>query len=193
MSAACTALGLALAATQLTPRPVPCAAGAGWRPVATTVDRGRLSGWRTAWTDALDEAKAKGKAAPTEPLYDLDHALERPLPPAGDYRCRLVKEGGAAGFVVRDWGRCRVDGDRLVKLDGPQRPVGRLYPDGTMRGVFLGTLELGDETRPLDYGRDDDRDMAGWVERVGDMQWRVVLPQPRFESTLDLLELTPAQ
>ncbi|WP_174278704.1 DUF4893 domain-containing protein, partial [Sphingomonas bacterium] len=97
------------------------------------------------------------------------------------------------GVATRDWGRCRVDATGLAKLDGPQRPVGRLYPDATTRGVFLGALALGDETRPLRHGRDADRDLAGWVERTGDTSWRVVLPRPRFESTLDLLELEAAQ
>ena len=28
--------------------------------------------------------------------------------------------------------------------------------------IFLGTLQLGDETRALRYGRDRERDMAAW-------------------------------
>lgn len=186
MSALCLIL---LAAAQ----PAPCVAPPAWRAVATDLDRARLRDWRETWQQAQLEAKAAGKPLPAGTAYDLDQALDRPVPPAGAYRCRLVKLGGAAGVVDREWGRCRVDADGLAKLDGPQRPVGQLYTDATNRGVFLGTLALGDETRPLAHGRDDDRDLAGWVERVSDTHWRVVLPRPRFESTLDLLELEPGQ
>ena len=34
--------------------------------------------------------------------------------------------------------------------------------------------------------------MAGVVERVGDNRWRLVLPYPRFESLLDVIELASA-
>jgi hypothetical protein len=42
------------------------------------------------------------------------------------------------------------------------------------------------------YGSDHDRNVAGWVERIGDGRWRVVLPYPHFESMLDVIEMTPA-
>jgi hypothetical protein len=58
--------------------------------------------------------------------------------------------------------------------------------------VFLGTLQLGDEQRALQYGRDRERDMAGVVERIGERRWRLVLPYPHFESTIDIVELVPA-
>jgi hypothetical protein len=34
--------------------------------------------------------------------------------------------------------------------------------------------------------------MIGAVERIGPARWRIALPRPRFESTLDLIELVPA-
>jgi hypothetical protein len=34
--------------------------------------------------------------------------------------------------------------------------------------------------------------MAGLVERIGARRWRLVLPYPRFESTLDVIEIVPA-
>ena len=34
--------------------------------------------------------------------------------------------------------------------------------------------------------------MAGVVERIGENRRRLVLPYPRFESTIDVLELVPA-
>lgn len=188
MSALCVAL--AVAAAQSAPAEQPkCANAPAWRAVITETDGQRLRDTRRAWTDGLAEA---GAAARDDPLFDPDQALERPLPPAGSYRCRFVKLGGAPKLATREWGRCEVGTDSLVKLDGPQRPTGRLYADGEGRGVFLGTLVLGDETRPTRYGRDRRRDLVGVVERVGEARWRVALPRPGFESTLDLIELVPA-
>lgn len=179
-------LCLLLAATQASP----CAGAPAWRPVATETDRRRLRDNRTAWTEALTAA---GKATGADPLFDPDRALDAPVPPAGAYRCRIVNVGGAAGLVARDWGRCEVGADSLVKLDGPQRPTGRIYADTQTRAVFLGTLMLGDETRPVRYGRDRQRDLVGVVERVDTLRWRVTLPRPSFGATLDLIELVPAQ
>jgi hypothetical protein len=34
--------------------------------------------------------------------------------------------------------------------------------------------------------------MAGVVERIGERRWRLVLPYPAFESTIDIVELIPA-
>ncbi len=38
-----------------------------------------------------------------------------------------------------------------------------------------------------------DRDMAGVLERIGERRWRLVLPYPRFESLLDVVELVPTE
>ena len=57
--------------------------------------------------------------------------------------------------------------------------------------VLEAPMTLGDEARPLPYGRDADRDMAGIVERIGPRRWRVAFPYPRWESTIDILELIP--
>ena len=67
-----------------------------------------------------------------------------------------------------------------------------LFPESDARAIFLGTLVLGDETAPLRYGQDSNRDMIGYVERIGEKRWRLVLPYPRFESLLDVVDLTPA-
>jgi hypothetical protein len=174
-----------------------------WRQVATARDRDRLRNWRVAWLAALAKAQASGNGqaiAAQGALFEPDHALDRPLPPPGGYRCRVFKIGanGTAtrDFTVYPWFVCRVDAEGEVssfyKTDGPQRPVGLAFRDGDMRGVFLGTMMLGDETTALVYGRDTDRDMAGIVERIGDKRWRIVLPYPRFESLLDVVEIVPA-
>lgn len=170
-----------------------------WRGVATEDDRGRLRNWRQAWMTAITAARTGGGAAAIagDPaLFDPDRALKDPVPPVGTYRCRTFKLGaqgpGGLSFVSYPWFRCRVDIDgRFAKIDGSQRPVGIIYPATSGRAVFLGTLALGDERRAMRYGRDRTRDMAGWVERIGERRWRMVLPYPRFESLLDLIELVP--
>ena len=80
----------------------------------------------------------------------------------------------------------------FAKLTGSQRPVGRIFPGDALRQVFLGTLVLGDEVRAMQYGTDPDRDVAAFVERIGPSRWRMVMPRPAFESTLDVIELVPA-
>lgn len=180
------ALCLLIAAAQAA---APCPQAPSWRAVATDADRARLRDARATWTAALSES---GKTPSAEPRFGPDFALDTPVPPAGAYRCRIVRLGGTGRFAEQEWGRCEVGDGSLVKLDGPQRPTGRIFADGETRAVFLGTLILGDETRPLRYGRDDGRDLAGLIERVGPGRWRVAMPRPALGGTLDLLELTPA-
>lgn len=171
-----------------------------WRRVATPQDRARLRGWRGAWVDALAQvpvSDVSGDAA----LFDPDHALTGATPPEGLYRCRVYKLGKRARtgpvFKTAGWVACRIarEGERLVlgKIAGAQRPIGTVYPDTDARSVFLGTMELGDEGSAMDYGRDAARDMAGFIERIGPRRWRLVLPYPRFESTLDVVELEPGR
>ena len=60
-----------------------------------------------------------------------------------------------------------------------------------MRGVFLGTLVLGDEDRAMRYGQDETRNVAGYLERIGERRWRLVMPRPHYESLTDVMELVP--
>nr|MBA2772304.1 DUF4893 domain-containing protein [Sphingomonas sp.] len=79
----------------------------------------------------------------------------------------------------------------LTKLTGSQRQVGAVFPGDPLRQVFLGTLMLGDEARAMQYGLDEQRNVAGFVERIGPVRWRMVMPRPHFESQLDVMELVP--
>ncbi|SNS46097.1 DUF4893 domain-containing protein [Sphingopyxis indica] len=200
------AAGLGLAACQAVPSMPPSAADAPvagtWRATATEQDRTRIRNWYASWQAALADARAKGYGKSIERegvLLDPMAALPNPHLPAGDYRCRTVKLGaqrGTLGYVAYDWFQCRVADEQgiasLTKLTGSQRPVGLIFPDDLKRQIFLGTLELGDETVPIDYGSDRMRDMAGLVERIGANRWRLVLPAPAYESLLDVIELVPA-
>lgn len=179
----------------------PMAAADDWRRVATAGDRDRLRRWRDAWMTALPRARAADPAgvAAQGALFQPDLALAGAAP-SGRYHCRVFKLG-AAGSAMRDFTAypafdCRIDDEGRVrsfyKQTGSQRPVGLLFADGD-RTVFLGTLLLGDERAPLQYGQDRDRDMAGVLERIGERRWRLVLPWPRFESLLDVIELVPAE
>lgn len=174
----------------------------GWRATATEQDKGRIRGWYSSWEKALADARAKGHGAAIDREGILLHptaALPNPHLPAGDYRCRTIKVGsqggGTLGYVGYGWFRCRVSAEQgihsLVKLTGSQRPVGLIFPDNLTRQIFLGTLELGDETMAVNYGSDRMRDMAGLVERIGNNRWRLVLPAPAYESLLDVIELVP--
>lgn len=173
-----------------------------WQSVATSDDRDRMRDWRKAWDEALPLArKVDPKAIAADPLlFDPDRALPDPAIPQGAYRCRTFKLG-AVGTAVRDFTAypafdCRIadEGEvrSLHKLNGSQRPTGLIFPHNANRQIFLGTLVLGDETAPLRYGLDANRDMIGYVERIGPKRWRVVFPRPRFESIVDVMELVPA-
>jgi hypothetical protein len=173
-----------------------------WRRVATEEDKGRLRDWRTTFTNALDAARKAGHGAEIDregALLDPDAALGGTPLPNGMYRCRVIKLGAkAAGnldFVAYPGFTCRVRSDhqlqRLGKLSGSQRYVGIIFPNDAVREVFLGTLVLGDERRALQYGQDDMRDIAGYVERIGPSRWRLIMPKPHFESQMDVMELVP--
>lgn len=132
-------------------------------------------------------------------MLNPDSAVPGPAIPNGVYRCRVIKLGaksaGNLDYVAYPGFTCRVrperDLQRLGKLTGSQRYVGLIFPGDPMRNVFLGTLALGDETRALQYGQDQQRDVAGYVERIGPNRWRLVMPQPQFESQVDVMELSP--
>jgi hypothetical protein len=173
-----------------------------WRRVATEEDRARLHDWRATFVAALDAARKGGHGADIAregALLDPDAALGGGPIPNGMYRCRVIKLGAkAAGnldYVPYPAFSCQVraerDLQRLAKLGGSQRVVGLLFPGDAMRQVLLGTLVLGDERRALQYGQDDMRNVAGYVERIGPARWRLIMPKPHFESQLDVMELLP--
>lgn len=174
-----------------------------WRAVITSNDLDRTSQWRTAFTSALAKARGAGHGADIDregPLLQPDVSLGPTPIPNGNYKCRIIKLGakgeGNLDYIAYPAFDCRIQQEGelqgFAKLNGSQRQVGLIFPDSALRQMFLGTLVLGDEQRAMQYGRDADRDVVGWVERVGDNRWRIVMPYPHFESTLDVMELVPA-
>ena len=176
---------------------------ADWREIATPEDASRLGRLDQAWRLARAEAEDKGFAAQVEalgPLVDPNAGLAGQLQPGpGTYRCRTVKLGsnapGGPGYLEYPWFRCTVEltpgGDLvLTKTTGSQRTRGRLYPDTDRRLVFIGAQAWGaDEAGWPTYGQMPERDQVGVFERVGPRRWRLVIPWPKVESKLELLEL----
>lgn len=174
-----------------------------WREIITQRDRTRLKDWRTTWVAAVNEARTHGFGAQIDAegvLLQPDAALDQPEMPDGLYRCRTFKLGTQLSpvavpsphpFEAFPAGHCRLRNRQLVRLDGPQRPGGRLFPYDGAHLLFLGGLALGDEVGTVRYGRDPQRAIVGLLERVGPARWRLVLPQPAWGSRLDILELVP--
>jgi hypothetical protein len=173
-----------------------------YKEVISENDRVRLRDWRQTFVGAVDAARKSGHAADITregTLLDPDVALAGPAIPNGMYRCRVIKLGakdpGNLDYAAYGPFTCRVRQERalqrLAKLSGPQRYVGLVFPGDPLRNVFLGTVVFADETRALQYGQDELRDVAGYVERIGPNRWRLIMPQPHFESRLDVMELVP--
>jgi len=173
-----------------------------YREVISGDDRIRLRDWRTSFVAGLDAARKAGHGddiAREGALLDPDAALTQPAIPDGMYRCRVIKLGAKepGNFVYASFPgvTCRIRQERslqrLGKLGGAQRYVGLIFPGDPIRNVFLGTLAFADESRVLQYAHDDQRDVAGYVERIGHNRWRLVMPSPHFESHVDIMELVP--
>lgn len=173
-----------------------------WRQVATDVDRERLRKWRDAWDEALPLARAVNAAAIDRDatLFDPDRALVEAMPPVGAYRCRTYKLGGSGVAVspltIGNWQPCTLTQEGAVRhfrvSGGMQRAEGDIFPETTARVIFIGTIEIGDESAPLRYGIDNARDLLGYGEQIEPKRWRFVVPYPRFASKLDVVEMVPA-
>jgi len=173
-----------------------------YKQVISESDRVRLRDWRKSFESGLAAARKAGHQADIARegvLLDPEAAAATPAIPNGMYRCRVIKLGakdrGNLDYASYPGFTCRVKQERalqrLGKLSGPQRFVGLIFPGDSIRNVFLGTLVFADERRALQYGQDEQRDVAGYVERVGPNRWRLVMPAPHFESQLDVVELVP--
>ena len=192
-------LAFLLAACSRQTPPPRTAASAHWQRAIHDDDRQRLAGLWTAWTRSLAEAQAAGQGAAVKALGpvampEAAHAAPFPLP--GSYRCRTLKLGrqGQGGVLSSGpFQACTlaVDGKGALRFQqqvSGRRVAGRLYPDGD-RMVFLGSMALQQEMGVMPYGADDVRDQVGVLRAFGDRRWRLELPWPRWESTLDLIEI----
>jgi len=190
------------------PAPAPPADGeqggtADWRQVASAADAANLGRLDQAWRLGRAEAEDKGFADEVEalgPLVDPNAGQAGRLQPApGTYRCRTINLGskgeGGLAFIAYPFFRCTIEltpgGDLiLTKATGSQRTRGLLYPDTDRRLVFVGAEAWGmDETGYPDYGDQPIRDQVGVFERIGSNRWRLVIPWPKVDSKLEILEL----
>jgi hypothetical protein len=174
-----------------------------WRKVVTAADKLKLTRWREAFTAAIASARSAGEGeaiAREGALLQADAGLEKPAIGEGNYVCRMISFGRKDTYIkalsVQPASRCVVSNSNgrlgFVTMDGRQRARGTIFPGNDRRQIFLGTIALGDETRWMGYGRDAARDMVGALERIGERQWRIVLPEPEFDSLMNVIELTPA-
>jgi hypothetical protein len=174
-----------------------------WKEVATDDDRQRLAEWRSTFINAVAAAQKAGHSAEIAregALLNPDAALGPPAIPNSLFSCRIIKIGakdpGGLAYVAYPAFTCRVkanrDLQRFNKFGGSQRYVGLIFPGDQVHQVFLGTLVLGDETRAMQYGQDQLRDITGYIDRIGPSRWRLIMPKPHFESQLDVMELIPA-
>jgi len=176
---------------------------ADWRQVVSAADAANLGRLDQAWRLGRAEAEDKGFADQVEalgPLVDPNAGQAGRLqPPPGSYRCRTIKLGsnspGGLGYLEYPYFRCTIEltpgGDLiLTKTTGSQRTRGLLYPDTDRRLVFVGAQAWGmDETTFPRYGEQRQRDQVGVFERIGGNRWRLVVPWPRVDSKLEILEL----
>ncbi|MDB5737391.1 MAG: hypothetical protein JWO65_1059 [Sphingomonas bacterium] len=174
-----------------------------WHDDISDPDHVRLRGWRDSFVLALTQARTAGHGAEIDaqgPLLDPDGGADGVALAEGRYRCRTIKLGTKVDkrspFIAFPTYDCVVKPsgtiERLSVLGGIQRPTGRLYPDTPSRMIFLGTMILSDETKPVKYGRDADRDLVGALQKIGNARWRLLLPNPAWESTMDVMEIVPA-
>lgn len=174
-----------------------------WGKVVTAEDASRIGRLDEAWRLARAEAEDRGFADQVEalgPLVDPNAGQAERLQPApGDYRCRTFHMGsnnpGGLAFIPYGWFRCSVEltpgGDLvLTKTTGSQRVRGLLYPDTDRRLVFVGAAAWGsDETGYPAYSQMPERDQVGVFERIGSDRWRLVLPWPKQDAKLKIMEI----
>ncbi len=80
----------------------------------------------------------------------------------------------------------------LAKQTGTEKPSGYLWDADSKKSlVFLGSMATGN-VPPAAYGVDRSRDLAGVLERVGPLRFRLVIPRDISQGRLDILELAPA-
>ena len=175
-----------------------------WKTVANAADQDRIARLDDAWREALAEADQEfGAQIDALGLTAVPGAgLEGQLQPApGKYRCRTIKIGSMDGtglaYVAYPFFNCTVEltpgGDLiLTKTDGSQRTRGLLYPDpaNAKRLIYVGAQAWGaDEHGHPNYGDAAERDQVGVLERIGKTRYRLVLPWPKQEAKLEILEI----
>ena len=163
----------------------------------TAADKARLADYDKTRAEAIAEARKGGTAQDVAILDAIlagkALAFSQDFDFTGNWQCRTVKLGGSPALTVYGWFKCRVTDDgsgwRLEKLTGSQRTAGAFYTDSDTRLIYIGALHYGDE-KPKRYASDADRDQVAYVLRPDEKRVRLEFPSPKYESKLDIIELT---
>ena len=95
------------------------------------------------------------------------------------------KAGAAAAAHVP-----AVDDTIVYAAPWTKQPRNAGHHDTDRRLIFVGAEAWGmDETGWPKYGDQSIRDQVGVFERIGSDRWRLVLPWPKVDSKLEILEL----
>ena len=174
-----------------------------WRNVASAEDAALIEALVGRWRAALAAARAKGftrRIAAAGALLDPEAGQPRAAPGPGPYRCTLTRIGPAArrtpAYSVSRAAFCFVgvgEENRLtLTSELPARRVGGYLFEQAQGNalVFLGAaIPRGRKTAPV-YGAAGAAGAAGLFERVGELSYRLVLPESG--GGVHVIALTPA-
>lgn len=172
----------------------PALADGTFQNTVTAADSARLQNYEKTKAMALDEARKGGSAedvATLESVVGKQPVSFQGFDMTGTWQCRTIKVGGLAKLVVYDWFKCKVTDDGsgwlLEKTSGSQRTKGRFFTESDTRLHYLGSFYVSGET-PKPYGSGPESDQAGFAYLASDGSWRIELPEPYYESKLDIME-----
>ncbi len=177
-------------------------AHADWRDQISPRDVDRLAHLNEARDDALAQARHRGGTGDGRAIRESLEPTSRAVPEQalyGNWRCRQIKLGGATGYYVFSWFKCRisrVNGGIWFEKNGTQRMAGYLYPQQGM-WVYLGAQSARGEPlhrysgRAASAGEDiNPDDQVGVLVGIGNDHLRIDLPSPATqESDFDTIEL----
>jgi len=175
--------------------PQPVETDTGWRAIARPEDQQRIDAIDARFEAALADLPRRLQPRDAADKQLLDPKAARPLPALtpGGYQCRRLRLGGHAKLTRFKADTCyiKLEGeDRLsyTTLSGPLMPGGWLYPDGNNRLILLATDRPASAKAAPAYGTGAGQDLAGVVERLGPMRWRLTIPRA---GEFDIWELKP--
>jgi hypothetical protein len=191
-----TALVLSLAALS-----IPSIALAGWQDQVSPADLDRLGHLAQIRDAALADAghgRGRGDGRVIARVMQPDGHAINANDLIGHWRCRQIRLGGMAPYMVYDrWFDCNIrasdNGLLLDKMNGSQRFAGRLFPENGA-WVYRGASSVRGEPRhnysgasPALGAQVTPDDQIGLLAGIGDNHLRLEIPAVQ-ESLLDVVE-----